>query len=127
MKPLEVWVDGGCWPNPGGRMRIGVYSERFTVSAYAGDRKGTCNEAEYLALDRAFNELSERAIKGATIYTDSQLVCNQVNDRWGVYARTGRKHVFRLRKKLKLGRHTLKWIPREENVEADALAAKGRR
>ena len=121
---LEVWVDGGCHPNPGGRMRIGIFSKLFKVSAYAGDPKGTCNEAEYLALDRAFDELSKRGINGALIYTDSQLMCNQVNGRWGAFARTGRKHIPRLRKKLELGLHTLKWIPREENVEADRLAAR---
>lgn len=107
-------------------MRIGIFSELFTVSTYIRKR-GTSNEAEYLALDRAFDELSERGIEEAVIYTDSQLMWNQVNGRWGVFARTGRKHVFRLRKKLKLGRHTLKWIPREQNVEADRLATKGRR
>lgn len=115
---MKVFIDGCCEPNPG-KMGIGIHNELFSISENAGE--GTNNQAEYIALEKALLKLQELGIRDAEIYTDSQLVVNQMNGNWELKSATSLQFVPRLRKIL--NRNRLVWIPREQNKEADFLSA----
>ncbi|XP_074298541.1 uncharacterized protein LOC141629438 [Silene latifolia] len=85
--------------------------------------KATNNQAEYEALILGFQLALEMQINHIKVYSDSQLIVNHVNN---VYTARDPKMVAYLEvaKELKL-RFTsihIQQIPRDQNVEADALA-----
>lgn len=83
------------------------------------EKKGiSSNEAEYLAVIQALKENSDR---GINIHSDSQLVVNQLNQKYAI-------KVDRLRSlaqevwKLSEGRNvTFTWLPREKNKAGKVL------
>jgi ribonuclease HI len=82
----------------------------------------THNEAEYKALIAGLNLAHERGIKHIRVYTDSELVVDQVN---GVSA-VRQTHLRELHERacgLRAGFRTFRigWVPRERNLEADQL------
>ena len=90
---------------------------------------GTCNEAEYHALFTVV-ALLEKEFQGnwpeVTIHSDSQLMTKQVNGLWNT---TKPEMVALYQKAIELKNKfgfTLKWIPRENNSVADALAQEQR-
>lgn len=119
--------------NPGGVASYGVvmHDERSKTAFYAtsgviGEGKGMTNQiAEYEAVVQALTALlrMNRDDEEIVIYTDSQMVANQMNGHWranhGEYLGTYLKA-----KELAERFHYLKvqWIPREENQEADRLS-----
>ena len=86
-----------------------------------GDR--TNNEAEYYALLKALDLLTEQAggdAVGSTseglIRSDSQLIVNQVNGQWRVEDERLMELSGQAREMIeKLGRVRLEWVPREKN------------
>ena len=83
----------------------------------------TNNQAEYAALIQALESAKDLNTHPIRIFTDSQLVANQVNGLWKV------KHeeIIPLNKKAKTlfseyGDITIQHIRREKNSEADRLA-----
>jgi len=126
MPLVRVFIDGSANPNPAGRMGIGIYAPGlFEISRAAGI--GTNNEAEFIALETAINALDEAGIPATRIYTDSQLLFNQVNGLWKIKSETSKKYVPRIQIKLRLGGHKLAWISRDLNKQANRLAAKASR
>jgi ribonuclease HI len=134
---IEVWIDGLCEPkNPGGTACYGYVIKRDgeTVDkdyGVIGTGEGmTNNVGEYTALIRALEKIrSLELIKEKIIVrSDSKLVAFAM----GIDPSTGRSwkikgpHVLPLFDKAKtLARGmdiTFKWIPREENKEADELS-----
>jgi ribonuclease HI len=133
---IEVYFDGLCQPiNPGG---ISCYAfivksdERIIHSDYGVAGKpfsedSTNNVAEYTALAKALqwllaNNFSSNKVE---IRSDSQLVVNQLTGDYKVKARRILplyKQVLFL--KAKFQNIQIKWIPREENREADRLTNK---
>ena len=89
---LIVETDGACKGNPG-PMSIGATikdhecREVATVSQLIGD--GTNNVAEYRAAIEGLRKAKELGGTSITLYTDSELVANQVN---GIY-RVDKKHL----------------------------------
>ena len=81
------------------------------------------NEAEYEALLAGLRMAKDMSIKVLDIYSDSQLVVNQV---LGEYQARGLKMVAYLNKTRDLlaqfEKYTLQQIPRDQNSNADALA-----
>ncbi|KAL5563474.1 hypothetical protein UlMin_033221 [Ulmus minor] len=85
--------------------------------------KATNNQAEYEALLAGLRLAKEVSARHLLIYSDSQLIMNQVNSE---YQAKGEKMAFYLEKaKELLGQFdtvTITQIPRNENTNADALA-----
>lgn len=130
---IEVYFDGLCQPlNPGGiacyafvvkkdgetiHSDLGVAGEPFSPES-------TNNVAEYTALVRALEWLAANNLDSGKIVikSDSQLVVNQLG---GTFKVKGRRILPLYRQVLLLkNRFTdveIKWVPREQNREADRL------
>ncbi len=133
---IEVYFDGLCQPiNPGGIscyafvVKSGsrtVYSD-YGVAGKPFSDDSTNNVAEYTALVKALQWLLENNL-GSTkveVKSDSQLIVNQLR---GVY-KVKAKRIISLYKqalllKSKFQDIQIKWVPREENREADRLTSK---
>lgn len=131
---VELYCDGLCEPNPRGHATWGLVAFLNAKMihkdhGYIGRGEGMSNNvAEYRAVYEALAWLYRYQQRGdvpngplpATIKTDSQLVVNQVLDRWQVKA----AHLVSWAEKCRSGvRHTganLEWVPRAENEFADA-------
>jgi ribonuclease HI len=123
---LIVETDGACKGNPG-PMSIGATikdhkgRELDTVSAFMG--KGTSNIAEYRAAIEGLRKAKELGGTSITLYTDSQLVANQIN---GLY-RVREPHLVPLFKELMnliavFENCKVIHMRRERNKRADELA-----
>ena len=95
------------------------------VGAYAG--RGDALKAEYLALMALLHRLLSLRINEAVIHGDSRTVVCQVNGRMNTREKNRfREVIMTMRRAFR--DHPgwqLKWIPREENGQADALATEG--
>jgi len=122
----HIYIDGASLGNPG-RSGAGIvsYDEEGNEVWREGIHLGTMtnNMAEYEALVRALRKAREMAVTIVSVYTDSELVANQV---LGAY----RAKNDRLRKYLQEAKDLIdefngfeiKYIPREKNKLADKLA-----
>lgn len=136
---LLGWFDGACYTrNPGGTGGWGiVLKDRYDTIRKEGGVMGSGphisnNVAEYFAVANLLELIQAIARQGwsVRIHGDSNMVIEQLSGRWGVK---------RARKPLYIEQHdrarraldTLEergvlvrfaWVPREENVEADALS-----
>jgi len=131
MTTATFYIDGACEPiNPGGVATwgwVGYWNGKRVRHAHGvvGEGAGmTNNVAEYAALVYAFRHLKEKGYDAELeIKSDSQLVVNQMSGRWGVKSESIRRayeEAKELEKSFK--KVTYKWIPREQNEEADALS-----
>jgi ribonuclease HI len=130
---IEIWIDGSCAPiNPGGTGSIGyIIKENKEIitqcSKVVGKGKEmTTNVAEYLALINALNDVKTLGLENANIIvkSDSQLIVYQIIGENKIKA-SSLKPYYRQAMNLVVSLDAkLKWIPREENEEADRLARK---
>lgn len=99
---MEIWCDGGlknlCVTNSAGKVEI-------------IETEGTCNENKYRAMIHAL----EQANDGDTIYSDSQLIVNQITRNWKVkainlYALNGKAMDIYKSKNIKV-----EWVSRDFN------------
>ena len=128
---LQLWFDGLCEPrNPGGWACYGWIAKRDgqRVGSGAGLASGpgaasTNNAAEYAGLIAGLQALEGLPLAGVTVYGDSQLVINQMAGRWGCHA-PGLVGLYNEARNLaeRLGGVAWRWIPKEENTEADLLS-----
>jgi len=123
---LEIFVDGACKGNPG-KAGIGVVMLKDDekvgeISRAIGD--ATNNIAEYSALICALEQAKERNAKRIKIYTDSELVHNQVT---GKYKVKNEKLIDLFNRSNELAKDfeyvEIKHVPREQNKDADKLAS----
>lgn len=84
---VEIWFDGGCWPNPG--PAYGSYEIKGEAIHHRVERQqfgeATNNQAEYMSLLCALEWVAmnlDPASINLTIWTDSNIVANQVSGRW---------------------------------------------
>ncbi|KAL5572570.1 hypothetical protein UlMin_022167 [Ulmus minor] len=125
--PSSLWhlyVDGSSTDNCSGAGVILVSPEGVRLSCALRFRfKATNNQAEYEALLAGLRLAKEVSARHLLIYSDSQLIVNQVNSE---YQAKGEKMASYLEKtKEILGQFdtvTITQIPRNENTNADALA-----
>jgi ribonuclease HI len=127
---IKVYIDGLCEPmNPGGVATYGliIYKDGSIIQkdkGVVGEGPGMSNNvAEYTALCKALSWLTPRYPKESiTVLSDSRLVVNQMSDQWkarkGLYLEYYKKA---LKLKESFPKLVLKWVPREENAEADEL------
>jgi len=124
---MTVYIDGASVGNPG-KSGIGylIYDEKHCLkkeSVYLGIQSN--NFAEYMALIFSLAELIAIGEKEAEVFSDSNLVCEQINGKFKVK----NKNIYPLyvlAKNLieKFDSFTISYISREKNKEADALAKK---
>jgi len=126
MSKVIIHTDGGVRGNPG-PAAIGVVLERegeptIKVEEYIGET--TNNQAEYLAVLRAFEELSKLPeVVGAEFYLDSELVVKQINGQYKVKNGDLKSHHEAIAAQLAgLGYPvTFTHVRREKNQVADSL------
>tara|TARA_Y100000296_G_C5179814_1_gene263007 strand:- start:19462 stop:19920 length:459 start_codon:yes stop_codon:yes gene_type:complete len=142
----RLWFDGSITENPGGKMGWGFVAEYkevfdkhqwlvhgdYKYSSHAGvvgywEYKGpkTNNVAEYFGLIYALDYAHIEGWDEIAVHGDSLLVIQQSNGNWKVK----QPHLKALCKDVQdrmdlFEKITLKWIPREENPEADKMAKK---
>ena len=123
---VMVHIDGGSRGNPG-EAGVGVYFQDRTgaplqsIARYIG--RATNNTAEYQALLVALARAREAGVKHLRVFSDSELLVNQVNGRY----RTTVPHLQQflqeaIRLMREIGRVDVAHVRREMNKEADALA-----
>jgi len=127
---VSVYIDGAARGNPGpGGLGVVIYKngEKKPIREVKGFLGVvTNNQAEYLALIRALEELRGMPVKEVKIYSDSQLLVRQMN---GEY-RVRNENLIPLYNKAeqmmgKIPKVTFHFINREKNKEADKLANMG--
>ncbi len=122
---IKIYVDGSSIGNPG-KSGIGylIYKENVIIkkeSTYLGIQ--TNNYAEYMALIFSLIESLSINEKKCVVFTDSKLLCEQINGNYKVKSQNIQP-LFTLAKKLisKLDSFNIEHIGREKNKEADKLA-----
>lgn len=125
---LEIYIDGSSLGNPG-KIGIGYIMYRNDKAAKKGSFAlgvQSNNFAEYMALIFSLTDSLAMGEKKVKVFTDSKLVCEQVNGRFkvknnNIYA------LYILTKNLvsKFDNFSIEHIDREDNKEADELARKG--
>jgi len=126
-KELKIYIDGASQGNPG-PSGIGVIIIQDgqvirNLSVYLGTK--TNNAAEYMSLIFGLEEAIALQANVVEVYTDSQLLCRQVNNEYkikstnliGLYSQA--QHLLSA-----FDCAEVKHIPREENRGADKLAKK---
>jgi len=133
---IEVYFDGLCQPiNPGGiacyaflvkKEGMTIHSE-YGISGEPFSEDSTNNVAEYTALTKALQWLLANKFESMKIEirTDSQLIANQLAGHYRVKARRILSlYTEILNLKSKFQDLEIRWIPRENNREADRLTTK---
>ncbi|MGD0236797.1 MAG: ribonuclease HI family protein [Syntrophorhabdales bacterium] len=126
MKGWHIYIDGASLGNPG-QSGAGIVSydeqgnEVWRESVHLGAM--TNNMAEYEALVRALRKAREMAVASVSVYTDSQLVANQVLGSYRIKNDRLRKYLQEAQNLIEdFNRFEIQYIPREKNGLADKLA-----
>jgi ribonuclease HI len=125
---LRVYSDGGSRGNPG-PAGIGAIAMdtggRVLIEVCEFLGKATNNVAEYYALIRVLEESRDLGFERLRAHTDSQLVANQVTGGYRVKNQGLKPLAARAKALLDEYREVeVQYIPREKNIECDALANK---
>ncbi len=123
---ILLYTDGSCKGNPGeGGAGVIIKNREGKILSQKKEYLGsvTNNIAEYRALILGLKEARRLGSRELGIYIDSELVANQIN---GVY-RVRNSKLKPLEEEVRgllqhFARWEIKYIPREENREADRLA-----
>ncbi|HKM78855.1 MAG TPA: ribonuclease HI, partial [Candidatus Bathyarchaeia archaeon] len=130
---ITINIDGACEPiNPKGvatyayviRDGYEKIAENSGLAAEPYSENATNNVAEYTAYIRALENAKRLGLYGSIeVQSDSQLLVNQLNGNWKVK----KPHLAVLYEQaIQLGKEfssaTIKWVPREQNTEADRLS-----
>lgn len=134
---LTLHFDGGCTPNPGGACRFGWHVENAAGEQFAKQSgmveptavaERTNNTAEWAAVHAALSWLTCLCprIASLRIVGDSNMVINQLRGEW----KARKPHLARYRDSCRLlldalaiAHLQIEWVPRNENSQADRLAA----
>lgn len=123
---LHIYCDGAARGNPGPAGIGGIAKNEqgaviVEVSEFLGET--TNNVAEYNALIRILEECSGRGYECVRIYTDSELMANQITG--GFKVKSGALRPLHAGVKALLDGYRevqVEHIPREKNIECDRLA-----
>ncbi len=118
--------DGASRGNPGAAgAGIVIYDDEKIIWRRAeplGFR--TNNEAEYMALTLLTDELERRGLRGAEICGDSKLVISQISGAWKIKEPHLKSLAMPVIERLRALGVRYRWVPREQNAEADRLSNK---
>jgi len=123
----RVFTDGASIGNPG-KVGIGyvIYDgDKIVKEGSVGLGVQTNNFAEYMAVIFALVDVLGMGRRQCAVFTDSQLVCEQINGNYKV-ANENIVALFTLAKTIiaQFDSFTITHIPREQNREADRLSKK---
>jgi ribonuclease HI len=126
MRQLDIFSDGACSGNPGEASIGVVFKEDGKTIKEISKAIGiaTNNVAEYNALIEALREAKALNAEVIRMHTDSEWMFKQIRGEYKVKMEKIKplyEEAMALAKSFK--RVEFKWIPREENQEADRLAA----
>ena len=123
---VKIWVDGAARNNPG-PAAVGVVIKDedgqsiSQISQCIGNT--TNNQAEYRAVIAALTEAIRLGAEQVNLYSDSQLVVRQINGSYRVKkAELKPLHQQVIELQSQLARLDIRYIPRQQNREADSLA-----
>lgn len=124
MTAARAWIDGASRGNPG-EAGFGVLFERDggreEITGFLG--RTTNNVAEYAALVAALTHAVHSGCTELELFSDSQLLVRQLEGAYRVKAAHLVPIFLRvLALRRDLSRFSIRHVPREENLEADALA-----
>jgi len=126
MKKLTIYIDGASLGNPGpAGIGVIIYDEKKEIVGKIQRNIGeaTNNIAEYKALICALTEALILKAVQVTIYTDSELVANQMNNRYKVKNANLQQFYQEATHLLSaFDRAEIVHISRSENRPADVLA-----
>lgn len=140
----RYYFDGACFPNPNGHASCGALLKRegqtiWTYSEYLGDQNTSNNVAEYAGVIAVLKHMIENSADYAVVYGDSNLVVKQLNGEWRAGTLTRKEksgkvpirpryylpfyhEARKLAGELTVDRVSFRWLPREQNTEADDLS-----
>lgn len=121
---IVIHTDGGARGNPGPAAIGAVLEVEGTVikkiSHYIGET--TNNQAEYQALHAALEAALAFGAKRVDVYADSELVVKQIRGEYKIKNKELGPWAVKIHSLInQIGRVTLTAIPREQNLQADAL------
>jgi len=112
---MKIWIDGSGWN--GKESKYCVAFENGKVIKEIIKEKKTSNVMEYMALIKALEVCNEKD----EIFTDSQLVVNQISGKYKIKKEHLFPFVMKARKLLKEKSCSLAWISRKENFAGNLL------
>ncbi len=134
---IQGYFDGACEPvNPGGTASWGFVVKEdgktiFEGHGVVGSGDGmTNNVAEYCGIIFLLKHLKSLGLedKEICVFGDSNMVIQQISGNWKVRDNKEKPYKKYAREALELAKQfkrvTYKWIPREQNEEADLLSKK---
>jgi ribonuclease HI len=136
---IKMFFDGSCNPNPKGVIGTGfIVKDGDNIIGYNATRvkanpNNSCNVAEYMALIDGMKFMLNNGHKDSEILVlgDSKMVIDQMIERVGNRSGRGKQnskalyfpfYLLALEELAKFSNIKFKWIPREENCEADKLS-----
>jgi ribonuclease HI len=126
---MTAYIDGAARGNPGPAGAGAYFPEsdgRAPIELSEALGKATNNEAEYRALLLALEAARRHGAAELALFSDSQLLVEQMNGRYRVRAANLRPlHEEALRRTKAFRRFRISHVRREENREADRLANRG--
>ncbi len=128
MEKITIHIDGGSRGNPGPSAAAFVMTDIKGKKIYAKASflgTATNNVAEYSGLIMALEASKKMSIKQLTVFCDSELLVKQINGQYRVKSELLKPLYNRAVDLIKNFQSVLlKHIPREKNVQADALLNK---
>ncbi|MBI4188589.1 MAG: ribonuclease HI family protein [Chloroflexi bacterium] len=121
-----IFTDGASRGNPGpAAIGVLIRDEQGRLMATVSQAIGTAtnNQAEYRAMIAALEKAIGLGVRQVEVYSDSELLVKQINGQYRV-KNESLKSLYQRVKLLQgqLDAFTLKYVPREQNREADRLA-----
>ncbi len=127
---IMAYTDGASRGNPG-ESGIGIIlkdAQENTISTqYGYIGKATNNIAEYTALTACLKLVQKMQCSSLVVHSDSELMVRQLNGQYKVKDEGIKKYYQQVRNILADSKYqfTIKYVPREMNLEADRLANMG--
>jgi ribonuclease HI len=133
--PIDAWTDGACQPvNPGGTASYGLLIKQgdnviASKCSVVGSGEGMSNNvAEFCGLIALLEWCGKNRVTGkVTVHSDNNILVNQMSGAWqtkkskGLYVPYQQK-AMAMAAALQNVTLSFKWIPREQNREADVLS-----
>jgi ribonuclease HI len=120
----KIFIDGGSRGNPG-ESGIGIVIENIKAKKgyYFYTGIGTNNEAEYKALIKALGIAKEHNFNEVNVFSDSELICNQINGIYKVKSETLLQLNLEVKKMIAdFKNFNISHVLREYNKDADKMA-----
>ena len=124
---IFAYTDGASRGNPG-ESGIGIVlkdaQDKVITSHFGYIGETTNNIAEYTALETCLKLVQKMKCNNLIVHSDSELMVRQLNGQYKVKDEGLKKYFQQIQKILTESQYqfTIKYVPREQNQEADHLA-----